>query len=62
MDNVLYVSIDVVDCNMPSVCENASMSVYFHDCDAILHEFMGDVVDITNVKLLKKMLTSFIRI
>ena len=33
MDNVLYVSMDVVDCNMPRVCENASMSVYPHDCD-----------------------------
>ena len=62
IDNALYASMDVVNYNMPCVCENASMSVYPHDCDAILHEFMGDVVDITNVKLLKKMLTSFIRI
>ena len=31
MDNVLYASmdiLDVVECNMPYVCENASMSVY----------------------------------
>ena len=44
---------DVVDCNMPRVCENASISVYPHVCDAMLHEFMG-VVDIPNIKLLKK--------
>ena len=53
MDNVLYVSMDVVDCNMPRVCENASMSVYPHDCDAMLHDSMS-VVDIPNIKLLKK--------
>ena len=53
MDNALYVSINVVDRNMLCVCENASMSVYPHDCDAILHESMG-VVDIPNIKLLKK--------
>ena len=53
MDNALYASINVVDRNMPCVCENASMSVYPHDCDAILHEYMG-VVDIPNIKLLKK--------
>ena len=53
MDNALYASVDIVDCNMPRVCENASMSVYPHDCDAMLHEFLG-VVDIPNVKLLKK--------
>ena len=38
MDNALYASMDVVDCNMPCVCENASMSVHPHDCDAMLHE------------------------
>ena len=38
MDNALYASMDIVDCNMPCVCENASMSVYPHDCDAMLHE------------------------
>ena len=53
MDNALYASMDIVDCNMPCVCENASMSVYSHDCDAMLHESMG-VVHIPNIKLLKK--------
>ena len=54
MDNTLYASMDVVDCNMPHVCENASMSVYPHDCDAMLHESMG-VVDIFNIKLMSKL-------
>ena len=45
---------DVVKCNMPCVCENASLSVNPHDCDDILHEFIGVVVDIPNIKLLKK--------
>ena len=49
MDNVLYASMDIVDCNMPCVCENASMSVNPHNCDVMLLESMG-VVD----KLLKK--------
>ena len=56
MNNVLYASIHVLvddECSMPHVCENASMSVYPHDCDAMLHESMG-VVDIPNIKLLKK--------
>ena len=53
MDNALYASMDVVDCNMLYVCENAFMSVYPHDCDAMLHKSMG-VVDIPNIKLLKK--------
>ena len=53
MDSALYASMDIVDCNMPCVCENASMSVYPHDYDAMLHESMG-VVDIPNIKLLKK--------
>ena len=53
MDNALYASMDVVDCNMPCVCENASMSVYPHDCDAMLHQSLG-VVDLLNIKLLKK--------
>ena len=53
MDNALYASMDVVDCIMPCVCENASMSVYPYDCDAMLHEYLG-VVDIPNIKLLKK--------
>ena len=53
MDNVLYATMDVIDCNMSCVCENASMSVYPHDCDDMLHESLG-VVDIPNIKLFKK--------
>ena len=53
MDSALYASMDVVNCNMPCVCENASMSVYPHACDDMLHESLG-VVNISNVKLLKK--------
>ena len=53
IDSALYASMDIVDYNMPCVCENASMSVYPHYCDDMLHESMG-VVDIPNVKLLKK--------
>ena len=56
MDSALYASkdvLDVVDCNMPCVCENASMSVYPHACDDMLHDSVG-VVDIPNIKLLKK--------
>ena len=49
---------DDVDCNMPCVCENASMSVYPHACDDMLHESMG-VVNIPNVKLLKKKANKF---
>ena len=53
MDSVLY---DLVgdECNMPCVCKNASMSDNPHECDAMLHESL-DVVDIPNIKLLKKM-------
>ena len=58
MDNTLYASMDVVDCNMPCVCENTSMSVYPHDCDDMLHESMVSV-DIPNVKLLKKKFKKF---
>ena len=54
MDNVLYASVDVVDCNMPCVCENVSISVYPHDSDDMLHESMSVVIDIQNVKLSKK--------
>ena len=54
IDNALYTSMDVVDCNMPYVCENASMSVNLHNCDDILLESMG-VVD----KLLKKEVKKF---
>ena len=56
MDSVLYASMDVLDvieCNMPCVCENASMSVNPHNFDDMLHESIG-VVDIPNVKFLKK--------
>ena len=56
MDSVLYASMDVLDvieCNMPCVCENASMSVNPHNFDDLLHESIG-VVDIPNVKFLKK--------
>ena len=49
---------DVVDCSMPIVHENASMSVYPHTCDDILHKSMG-VVNIPNVKLLKKKAKKF---
>ena len=41
MDSALYSSmhvLDVDDCSMPRVCENASMSVYPHDYDDILLE------------------------
>ena len=52
MDSALY---DLVgdEYNMPCVCENASMSDNSHDCDAMLHESL-DIVDISNIKLLKK--------
>ena len=33
MDNALYASMDIVDCNMPCVYENTSMSVNPHNCD-----------------------------
>ena len=61
MDSVLYASMDVLDDvegNMPCVCENASMSVNPQNCDDMLHESMG-VVDIPNVKLLKKKAKKF---
>ena len=64
MDGALYASmhiLDVDDCSMPCVCENAFMSVYLHDCDDMLLESLG-VVDIPNVKFLKKRLRSFMRI
>ena len=53
MDSVLCASMDVCKCNMSCVCEIVSMSVYPHDCDAMLHEFLG-VFDLPNIKLLKK--------
>ena len=43
---------------MPCVCENASMSVNPQNCDDMLHESMG-VVNIPNVKLLKKKTKKF---
>ena len=56
MDSALYASthvLDVDDCIMPRVCENAFMSVYPHECDDMLLESL-DVVNIPNDKLLKK--------
>ena len=58
MDNALYAFMDIVDCNMPCVCENASMSVNPHNCDDMLLESL-DVVDIPNIKLLKKKAKKF---
>ena len=61
MDSALYASmdvLDVVDCNMPCVCDNAFMSVNHLDCDDMLHESLG-VVDIQNIKLLKKKAKKF---
>ena len=58
MDNALYASMDIVDCNMPCVCENASMSINPHNCDDMLLESLG-VVDILNIKLLKKKAKKF---
>ena len=52
MDCALYASLhDLVgdECNMPRICENASISVNPHKCDDMLFESMG-VVN----KLLKK--------
>ena len=61
MDSALYGSMHILDideCNMPRVCENASLSDNPHDCDAMLHESL-DVVDIPNIKLLKKKAKKF---
>ena len=61
MDSGLYASLyDLVndECNMPCVYENASMSDNPHHCDAMLHESL-DVVDIPNIKLLKKKAKKF---
>ena len=61
MDSVLYAFmdiLDVVECNMLCINENASMSVNLHNCDDMLHESMG-VVDIPNIKLLKKKAKKF---
>ena len=54
MDSALYASLyDLVndECNMPCVCENASLIDNPHNCDAMLHESL-DVVNIPNIKLL----------
>ena len=61
MDNTLYVFMDVLDvveCNIPCACENASMSVNSHNCDNMLLESLG-VVDIPNDKLFKKNVKKF---
>ena len=59
MDNALYASMDVVECNMPCVCKNTSISVNPQNCDDMLHESMSVVVDIQNVKLLKRKAKKF---
>ena len=46
------------ECNMSCVCENASMSDNSYDCDAMLQESL-DIVDIPNIKLLKKKTKKF---
>ena len=61
MDNALYASMDVLDvveCNMPCVCDNASISVNPYNCDNMLLESMG-VVDIPNNQLFKKKAKKF---
>ena len=61
MDSALYASmhvLDVDDCSMPRVCENAPMSVYPHDYDDMLLESLRAVV-IPNDKLLKKKAKKF---
>ena len=39
-------------------CENASISVYSHDGDDMLHESLG-VIDIPNIKLFKRKAKKF---
>ena len=58
MDSALYASLDVCECNMPCVCENASWSVNPHNYDDMLLESIG-VVEIPNDKLLKKKAKKF---
>ena len=61
MDSALYASLyDLVnnECNMPCVFKSGSLSDNPHDCDAILHESL-DVVNIPNIKLLKKKAKKF---
>ena len=50
--------LDVVECNMPCACKNASMSVNPYNCDDMLLESMG-IVNIPNIKLLKKKTKKF---
>ena len=58
MDSALYASLDVCECNIPCVCENASKSVNPYNCDDMLLESIG-VVEIPNDKLLKKKAKKF---
>ena len=61
MDNDLNAFMHVLDvdeCNMSRVYENAPISDNLHDCDAILHESL-DIIDIPNIKLLKKKAKKF---
>ena len=61
MDSALYASMHVLDvdeCNMSCVCENVSVSGDPHNYDEMLHKSMG-VVEIANVKLLKKKFKKF---
>ena len=58
MDSALYAFMDFVNCNTPCICKIAPMSVNPHDCDDMLHESLG-VVEIPNVKLLKKKAKNF---
>ena len=56
MDSNLYASLVVDDCSMSCVCENTSMSVYPHNCDAWM------LLIFLTSNSWKKRLTSFIRI
>ena len=58
MDSALCTSMDVCECNVSCICENASMSVNPHNCDDMLLESMG-VIDIPNIKLFKKKAKKF---
>ena len=61
MNSIFYAFMDVLDvveCNMPCICENTSISINPYYCDDMLHESMG-VVNISNVKLLKKKVKKF---
>jgi len=53
--------LDDVELNMPHVCENASMSVYPHACDDMLHDSLGDVKIVNDKLLNKKRLKNFKR-